>query len=266
MAAEINLALAMKQLPIIKQTIYENRKIILVPVVGVTLYYLLKKPVKDAWDRFFCDFYQKYLLNDVNAVLKQFRQKMGKELGELKTLVPSADPDNVGLTIVEIGMGPGSSLDYYPKGSMITAVETNAFFCEILREKQAKYPDLVAVVNGMAEDLTFIPDNSVDIVVSFFVLCSVTDVKKVLSEAKRVLVKGGRFYFYEHELCKFSNKRALLQRVLNPFWIVAFDGCHLNRRLAQSVRSMKFELEEFREELGRMRYPVRCVTMGYVVK
>ena len=43
-------------------------------------------------------------------------------------------------------------------------------------------------------------DNSVDAVIVTLVLCSVEDVPKVLSEVKRVLKPGGKFYFFEHVL------------------------------------------------------------------
>merc|ERR1712192_246304 len=55
-------------------------------------------------------------------------------------------------------------------------------------------------MGGVGEDLAAagIADSSVDAVVMTLVLCTVDDQIKTLSEVKRVLKPGGKFYYMEH--------------------------------------------------------------------
>jgi ubiquinone/menaquinone biosynthesis C-methylase UbiE len=110
----------------------------------------------------------------------------------------SADPrlrEKGGLRILEIGPGPGYNYEFYPPKSEVTAVEVNPFFEEQFFKKQADHPhiNMDRFVVGFAEDMKGVPDNSVDIVVSTMVLCSVGSVEGALKEIHRVLAPVGLF-------------------------------------------------------------------------
>ena len=49
-----------------------------------------------------------------------------------------------------------------------------------------------------AENLSAIPDGSIDVVVTTLVLCQRRDDEKFLSEIRRILRPGGKWYFFEH--------------------------------------------------------------------
>ena len=68
-------------------------------------------------------------------------------------------------------------------------VEVNPFFEKQFFEKQKEHPHIVMkrFVVGFAEDMKEVEDNSIDIVVSTMVLCSVRSIQKTLNEVQRVL-------------------------------------------------------------------------------
>lgn len=80
-------------------------------------------------------------------------------------------------------------------GSRVFGLEPNPYFVRELNKLKESYPNLVKVIQGHAEDLKEISNESVDAVVSTLVLCSVTDLDKSIEEVKRVLVKVSRLIF-----------------------------------------------------------------------
>ena len=105
----------------------------------------------------------------------------------------SADPElrkKGGLRILELGPGPGYNFEFYPPNSELTVVEVNPFFEDQFYKKQADYPHIKMkrFVVGFAENMKDVPDNSVDIVVSTMVLCSVRSIEGALKEIHRILV------------------------------------------------------------------------------
>ncbi|XP_003740672.2 uncharacterized protein LOC100899743 [Galendromus occidentalis] len=265
MTAEINFARLLRQLPELRTALVENRKMVLVPAAAIVGYLVLRDPAKNALHRFFAHFYSDWLLEDVNLVLQPFREFLGDQLASQKAQSPHSH-DNEPLSILEIGMGPGSSLDFYPKDSRIVAVEPNPYFVDRLLKLQESHPNLVKVIHGSAEDLRDIPSESIDAVVSTLVLCSVSDLDKSIKEVKRVLVKGGRFYFFEHQACPKSWRRYLLQIVANPLWRIVFDGCNLHRQIHRQIEANGFEMDHAKLNAGASWYVCQAGTEGYVVK
>jgi len=265
MAAEINLSRLLRDLPELQNTLYENRRMILIPAAAIFGYCVLYDPVRDALDKFFAYVYNTYLLKDINNALRQYRENMKVELESQKAKDPHPHNDDT-LRILEIGMGPGANLEFYPKSSRVIGLEPNPYFIDQLLELQKSNPNLVKVIRGYAEDLRDISNESVDAVVSTLVLCSVKDLDKSIREVKRVLVNGGRFYFFEHQACQISWKRYLLQLIVNPFWRIIFDGCQICRQTHRQIEANGFEMSHTREEVGHMWYILRSQTEGYAVK
>lgn len=71
----------------------------------------------------------------------------------------------------------------------MTVIEPNAFFEPMFFERQGKYPALKMerFVVAKAEDMKDIEDNSIDVVVSTLVLCSVDSVEQTLKEVHRII-------------------------------------------------------------------------------
>lgn len=126
-------------------------------------------------------------------------------------------------TILEIGAGAGVNLPYYAGATQVYLVEPNQYFYQYINHDILE----IKILPDRAEQLS-LPDQSVDVVVSSFVLCSVTDVLAVLREVARVLKPGGRFIFIEHVAAKQWPWR-WLQKLLRPLWRYLADGCDCHR-------------------------------------
>jgi SAM-dependent methyltransferase len=143
--------------------------------------------VINVMDRFFSKVYNPSLAV-YHVHCREIKRKHFESIKDHK----SADPElrkKGALRILEIGPGPGYNFEFYPPNSELTAVEVNRFFEEQFFEKQADHPHIKMerFVVGFAEDMKDVPDNSVDIVVSTMVLCSVRSVEGALKEVHRVL-------------------------------------------------------------------------------
>ncbi|XP_057380591.1 N6-adenosine-methyltransferase TMT1A-like [Daphnia carinata] len=157
---------------------------------------------------------------------------------------PSTDPvlrKKGALRILEIGPGPGYNFEFYPPNSVLTVVEVNPFFEDQFFKKQADHPQikLDRFIVGFAEDMKGIPDNSIDIVVSTMVLCSVRTVERALKEIHRVLAPGGKYYFWEHILEGEYWWVRMIQHIAShricPYQFV-FAGCKLNRKSDEIIK------------------------------
>nr|WP_256489621.1 class I SAM-dependent methyltransferase [Pleionea sp. CnH1-48] len=115
--------------------------------------------------------------------------------------------------VLEIGPGYGTNLLHYSRDIRWLGLEPNISQHGYIHQKLNQLPFRDAlIVAGNAEELIF-DDNSFDAVVSTLVLCSVQDVCRSIKEAYRVLKKGGRFVFLEHQP-KATHKR--------PHWLSPF--------------------------------------------
>lgn len=82
--------------------------------------------------------------------------------------------------------------------------------------------EITNLIVGRAEDMNGIKSNSMDMVVHTFILCSVDDHNKALSEFHRVLKPGGVCVFVEHSVAKSGWVR-LFHKCVGPIWYTCFD-------------------------------------------
>ena len=137
-------------------------------------------------------------------------------------------------TVVEIGAGYGATFPFYPAAvTGVLALEPDPTLRELARAAAANAQVPVTVVDGVAESLPA-ADDSVDVVVSSLVLCSVADQSVALAEVVRVLRPGGLLLFYEHVR---SENRMLgaAEDLVAPLWSRVAGGCHPNRDTAGSI-------------------------------
>ena len=172
----------------------------------------------------------RFSANEISSSLAPFKEKLFSQM-------TSED-----VNILEIGIGHGSNLLYYPSGSKLYSVEPNAYFEKYFKANIQKFPGISVAkfVNGTAEDMSMIDNSSMDAVVSTHVLCSVTDMAASLKEITRVLKPGGKFYYIEHISYdgEQSPSWSLMQRLSEPFWQILSDGCKLTRNPSEVMDTL----------------------------
>lgn len=130
--------------------------------------------------------------------------------------------------VVEIGPGAGANLPYYGADIDWIGVEPSVPMQEALLRKARGLELRGSVVTATAEELPF-GTASVDVVVSTLVLCSVTDPRRALAEARRVLRPGGRLVFIEHVAAAHGTRLRWKQDLVAPLWSFCSDGCRPNQ-------------------------------------
>lgn len=150
--------------------------------------------------------------------------------------------------VLEIGPGTGCNFEHLPDGvERWIGIEPNPHMHAQLRaagEKRRIEAEFRTVsTEGMEVD-----DESVDVVLSTLVLCSVPDPAAVVRDVRRILKPGGRFVFVEHVAAPRGTSLRWVQRVLKPVWWYCADGCRLDRELATVLENAGFAsvaLDEF---------------------
>jgi ubiquinone/menaquinone biosynthesis C-methylase UbiE len=159
--------------------------------------------------------------------------------------------------VLEIGPGTGVNLVYFPVGIRWIGIEPNTFMHGYMRELGLKLGLNIDVRLGTAEQLP-VPDNSMDVVISTQVLCSVTDPARVLQEIQRVLKPGGRFLFVEHVAAAPGTTLRRWQRLARPVSALIGDGCHPDRETWNDIEQAGFaliQLEHFEIESAVLSKP-----------
>jgi len=146
------------------------------------------------------------------------------------------------LKLVEVGAGTGSNFVFYPKNLEIVCVEPNEFSKKYLLANAAKLTgiEMKQFHIGFGEDLAFIETESVDVVVTTHVLCSVTDVDQCLKEILRILKEGGKFIFLEHIEAPSGSRTQFWQHFFKRVWHVIAEGCHLTRNIHVNIEKAGF--------------------------
>lgn len=151
-----------------------------------------------------------------------------------------------GPKVLEIGVGTGKNMLYYPEGLDITAVDLTPGMLERARKRAVQLKIDVDLRLGDVQDLDF-PDGMFDEVVETFVFCSVPDPLLGLEELARVVKPGGRVFMLEHVRAA-NPTMGFLMDALNPV-VVRMTGANINRRTVEKVRRSDLQLEQV-EDLG----------------
>ncbi|XP_054163904.1 putative methyltransferase-like protein 7A [Oppia nitens] len=146
------------------------------------------------------------------------------------------------LRILEIGTGCGNNLKYYPKNTRLIALEPNENMWKHFHNKLRQYPYIILenAITGSAEDMSIIDDNTIDVIVSTHVLCSVCDIKKCLKEIKRVLSPNGRFIYVEHVAYESGTLLYRFQSWIEYLWKLFNDDCRLTLQTSRLIRETNF--------------------------
>lgn len=150
--------------------------------------------------------------------------------------------------VLEIGIGTGANLPYYPTEIELVGIDPNEGFLARARWRAQALGRSVTLRAACAEELPF-PDHSFDTVIATLVFCTVADPLQALREVHRVLVPGGEFKLLEHVRVRHA-LGAAMQDLLTPLWRRIANNCHLNRDTLALMRSNGFQIKSVHEHLG----------------
>ncbi len=154
-----------------------------------------------------------------------------------------------GPRVLEVGVGTGKNMPFWPLNCKITAIDLTPGMLEIAQQRAKS-------LNRQSEELCLgdvqrleFPSGVFDTVVSTFVFCSVPDPIKGLLEISRVIRPGGQILFLEHVRIDRPVIGTLMD-VLAPL-VVRLNGANINRRTVENVRIAGLQVEHI-ENLDKM--------------
>lgn len=144
-----------------------------------------------------------------------------------------------GQRALEVGVGTGKNLPYYPDNVKITAIDLSPRMLERARRKVSTLGKTVELREMDIQGLAF-PDNYFDTVFATFVFCSVPNPVEGLRELKRVCKPGGRLLLMEH-MRPGNPILGLLFDLLNPI-IVRIFAANINRRTMINIQKAGWKI------------------------
>jgi ubiquinone/menaquinone biosynthesis C-methylase UbiE len=150
--------------------------------------------------------------------------------------------ERAGGKVLEVGIGTGKNMPYYPDGAEVTGID----FSRGMLEKAQKRKESLSLGNVILlqmdiEHMSF-GDETFDTAVSTFVFCTVPDPLRGLREVYRVLRPGGRAVFLEH----MRSRRFVLNiplSVMNVF-AVSLVGTSMLRETQKNIEHAGFRIKE----------------------
>jgi ubiquinone/menaquinone biosynthesis C-methylase UbiE len=141
---------------------------------------------------------------------------------------------------LEVGVGTGKNLSYYPQNVKITAIDLSPRMLEKARKKASDLGLAVDFREMDAQHLKF-PDRSFDTVFATFVFCSVPNPVLGLEELRRVCKTGGRLLLLEH-MRPGNPILGFLFDMFNPM-VVRMMGANINRRTMENIRRAGWRIQ-----------------------
>jgi demethylmenaquinone methyltransferase/2-methoxy-6-polyprenyl-1,4-benzoquinol methylase len=147
---------------------------------------------------------------------------------------------NLSGRVLEVGIGTGRNLKYYPASCSVTGIDFSERMLEKASHKAREMKNVTLLLMN-AENLEF-PDNSFDYIVVTFVLCSIPDPLRALKEMRRVLRPSGEMIAIEY--VRSSNHFvAWFEDLINPA-ICSLVGDNMNRKTIENINKAGFTIKQ----------------------
>lgn len=141
---------------------------------------------------------------------------------------------------LEVGIGTGKNIPFYPSGTDITGIDFSAKMLQRARRRAKKMNRNLELIEMDVQHLGF-SDHSFETVFATFVFCSVPDPVAGLMEMRRVCKPAGRLLMLEH-MRPENPHLAKLFDALNPV-VVRMVGANINRKTTDNIRRAGWEIE-----------------------
>jgi ubiquinone/menaquinone biosynthesis C-methylase UbiE len=154
-----------------------------------------------------------------------------------------------GPRILEVGVGTGKNIEFWPLNYQITAIDLTPGMLDIARQR-------AKILNRREDDLFLadvqhleLPAGIFNTVLATFVFCSVPDPIQGLREIGRVVRPDGQILLLEHVRIDRPFVGTLMDG-LAPL-IVRLNGANINRRTVENVRAAGLQIDRV-EDLDDM--------------
>ncbi|MDP3734452.1 MAG: methyltransferase domain-containing protein [Nanoarchaeota archaeon] len=127
---------------------------------------------------------------------------------------------NTGDRILEIGVGTGLNLPFYPQDCTVIGIDISSAMLQKAKQKPHQAEITLQKIDG--QHLPF-PHNSFDKALATYALRVSPHPKKVLQELNRVVTKGGIFCIVD----RFKGK-SIISWLQNPFFFLIGGGWNYN--------------------------------------
>ena len=141
---------------------------------------------------------------------------------------------------LEVGVGTGKNLAYYPADVQMTAIDFSPPMLARARRKAKKLNLQIDLQEMDVQHLEF-PDHVFDTVFATFVFCSVPDPVAGLRELKRVCKPEGKMVLLEH-MRPGNPVLGFIFDVFNPL-VVRMMGANINRRTINNIQQAGWQIK-----------------------
>jgi ubiquinone/menaquinone biosynthesis C-methylase UbiE len=147
----------------------------------------------------------------------------------------------VGERVLEVGVGTGKNILYYPDGVNITAIDFSPLMLQRAQKKASVLGTDAEFQIMDVQNIEF-PDHYFDTIFATFVFCSVPDPILGLQEVRRVCKHDGRLILLEH-MRPANPVLGLIFDAVNPI-VVRTMGANINRRTLDNILKAGWKILE----------------------
>ena len=141
--------------------------------------------------------------------------------------------------VLEVGFASGKNLPFYPAAvTEVLAVEPADLAWERAAQRIEDFDRPVRRIGLDGASLP-LPDDSADMVISTWTMCTIPHLQEAIGEFRRVLRPGGTVRFVEHVAAVHPGARRIQSRV-QPLWGAVAGGCHLDRDIVGELEAGGF--------------------------